>query len=74
MADFSSQVALMVKNPPASEGGARDSDSISGSGRSPEVRSSSPLQYSGLGNSMDKEAGGLPSMGLQSQTQRSMHA
>ena len=54
VADFSSQVALVVKNPPANEGGARDSDSISGSGRFPEVRRSNPLKYSCLENSMDR--------------------
>ena len=33
-----SQVALVVKNPPANAGDARDTDSIPGSGRSPGVR------------------------------------
>ena len=46
----------VVKNPPANEGDARDRDSISGSGRSPEVGNGNPLQYSCLENSMDRGA------------------
>ena len=44
---------------------AGDTDSISGSGRSPGERNGNLLQYSCLGNSMDREACGLLSMGLQ---------
>ena len=40
-----SQVALVVKNPPANAGDTGDVDSIPGLGRSPG-RGSSPLQYS----------------------------
>ena len=35
---------------------ARDADSVPGSGRTPEVGSGSPLQYSCLGNAMDRVA------------------
>ena len=50
-----SQVALVVKNPPANAG-MRDSSSIPGSGRSPGVGNGSPLQCSFLENSMDRGA------------------
>ena len=50
-----SQVALVVKNPPANAG-TRDSSSIPGSGRSPGVGNGSPLQCSFLENSMDRGA------------------
>ena len=49
-----SKVALMVKNPPANSGDARDTDSISGLGRSPGVGNSNLFQYSSLENSMDR--------------------
>ena len=48
-----SQVALVVKNPPANAGDMRDSGLIPGSGRSPGEGNGYPLQYSGLENSMD---------------------
>ena len=48
-----SQVVLVVKNPPASEGDTADSGSIPGSGRSPGVGNGNPLQYSCLENSME---------------------
>ena len=51
-----SQVALVVKNPPANEGDLRDAGSIPGSGKSPEVGNGNPPQYSCLENSMDKGA------------------
>ena len=61
-----SQVALMVKNPPAIAGDLRDSGSIPGSGRSPGGGNGSSLQYSCLENPMDtEEPGGLQSMGSQ---------
>ena len=44
----------VVKNPPASAEDARDVSSISGSGRSPGVGNGNPLQYSCLGNPMDR--------------------
>ena len=43
----------VVKNLPAN---ARDTSSIPGSGRSPGVESGNPLQYSCLGNPMDRGA------------------
>ena len=46
----------MVKNPPAGAGHARDTGFIPGSGRSPGRENSSPLQYSCLGNPMDRGA------------------
>ena len=46
-------VIQTVKNPPANAG---DSGSIPGSGRSPEGRHGNPLQYSCLGNPMDRDA------------------
>ena len=53
------QVALVVKNLPASSG---DMGSISGSERSPGGRNGNPLQYSCLET---EEPGGLQSMGSQ---------
>ena len=44
------QMALLVKNPPASVGDIRDMSSIPGSGRSPEEGHGNPLQYSCLEN------------------------
>ena len=46
----------VVKNPPASAGDARDRDSIPGVGRSPGVGIGNPLQYSFLGNPIDRGA------------------
>ena len=43
-----SQVALVVKNPPAMARGTRDVGSIPGSGRSPGEGKVNPLQYSCL--------------------------
>ena len=43
---------------------AGDLGSISGSGRSPGEGNGYPLQYSCLEDSMDREPGGLQSMGL----------
>ena len=50
-----SQVVLVVKNPHANTGDARDMGSIPGSGRSPGGRNGNPLQYSCLENSMDRD-------------------
>ena len=50
----------MVKNLPANAG---DAGSIPGLGRSPGEGSGNPLQYSCLGNPMDRAPGGLQSMG-----------
>ena len=49
-----SRMALVLKNPPANAGDTRDTDSITGSGRSPGEEKSNPLQYSCLENSMDR--------------------
>ena len=50
------QVALMVKNLPATAGDIRDPDSIPGWGRSPGGGHGNPLQYSCLENPMDRGA------------------
>ena len=52
----SSQVALVVKNPPATAGDSRDLSSVPGSGRSPGEGDKNPLQYSYLENPMDRGA------------------
>ena len=46
----------MVKNPPASAGDMRDTGSIPGWGRFPGEGNGNPLQYSCLGNPMDRGA------------------
>ena len=48
-----SQVALVVKNPPANSGDVSDAGSIPRLGRSPEEGNGNPLQYSCLENPMD---------------------
>ena len=55
----------MVKNLPANAGDPGDAGSIPGLRRSPGVGNGNPLQYSCLGNPIDKEPGGLQSTGLQ---------
>ena len=50
------QMLLMVMNPPASAGDARDVSSIPGLGRSPGGGHGNPLQYSCLENPMDRGA------------------
>ena len=50
-----SQVALVVKNPPANAGDLRELGSINGSGIFPGERHGNPLQYSCLENPMDRE-------------------
>ena len=49
-----SQMALVVKNPPASAGDIRDTGSIPQLGRSPREGSGNPLQYSCLENPIDR--------------------
>ena len=49
-----SQVALVVKNPPANAGDVREVGLIPESGRSPGAGPRSPLQYSCLENPMDR--------------------
>ena len=51
-----SQVATVVKNPPANAGDGRDVGSIPGSGRSPGEGNGNPLQYSCLENSRERGA------------------
>ena len=51
-----SQLALVVKNPPANDGDMKDVGSISGLGRSPGGGHGNPLQYSCLENPMDRGA------------------
>jgi len=46
----------VVKNLPANAGDARDVGLSPGPGRSPGVGSGNPLQYSCLGNPMDRRA------------------
>ena len=53
-------MSQMVRNLPAM---LRDQGSSPGSGRSPGGGYSKPLQYSCLENPMDKEPGGLQSIG-----------
>ena len=52
---WTSQVVLVVKNPPANAGDIRDAGWIPGLGRSPEEGHSNPLQYSFLENPTDRE-------------------
>ena len=49
-----SQVALVIKNQPASAGDIRDAGSVLGLGRSPGGGHGSPLQYSCLENPMGR--------------------
>ena len=53
---WASQVALGLKTLPASIRDARDVGLIPGSGRSPGEGNGNPLQYSYLGNHMNREA------------------
>ena len=66
--------AAVVKNLPADAGDARDAGSIPGSGRSPAGGNGNPLQYSCLGNPMDREAWRATVHGItKNRTQPSMH-
>ena len=47
---WTSQMALVVKNPPANAGDVRDEGVIPGSGRSSGEENGNPLQYSCLEN------------------------
>ena len=53
---WASQVALVVKHPPANARDKRGEGSIPGLGRSPGVRNGNPLQEYGLENLMDRGA------------------
>ena len=61
---WASQVALVVKNPPASAGDIRDVGSIPGSGRSPRGGHGNPLQHSCLENPMNRGAWGTTVHGV----------
>ena len=63
----------MVKNPSANAG---DAGSNSGLGRSPEEGNGNPLQYSCLGNPMDKNLAGYSPWGCKESdpTEASEHA
>ena len=65
---WASQVALMVKNPPASAGDIRDAGSIPGSGRLPGEGNGNSLQYSCLENPMRSLAGYSPCSHKESDT------
>ena len=54
-----------VKNLPANAGNTGDADSTPESGKSPGGGHGNSLQCSCLGNPMDKEPGGLQSIGSQ---------
>ena len=54
--DGASLDGSVVKNLPASTGASGDAGSIPGSGRSPGGGHGNPLQYSCLGNPMDRGA------------------
>ena len=55
-ANGASQVALVVKNPPANAGDARDTGSIPGARRSPGGGNGNLIQYSCLEKSIDRGA------------------
>ena len=54
-----SQDVLVIKNPPANAGNIRDLGLIPGLGRSPRGAHGKTLQYSCLGNHMDRGTWGL---------------
>ena len=60
---------LVVKNPPANAGDARDVGWIPRLGRSPGEGNGNPLQYSCLGNPMHRGASGVAVQVVKSQTQ-----
>ena len=77
MAPRASQVALVVKNPPANAGDTEDTGLIPESGRSPGGENGKPLQYYAWKNPWTEEPGRRQSMRSQrlDTTERlSMHA
>jgi hypothetical protein len=58
-------MVLVVKHPSANARDIRDMGLIPGLGRSPGGGHGNPLQYSYLENPMDREPGGLQSIGSQ---------
>ena len=63
----------MVKNLPANTGDARDRDWIPGSGRSSGEGNGNPLQYSCLGNPMDRGAWGATVQGVAKELDMTEH-
>ena len=53
---WASQLALVIKKPPANAGDVRDAGLIPGLRRFPGEGNGNPLQYLCLENSMDREA------------------
>ena len=75
MGGWASQVALVIKNPPANAGDIRDVRSLPGLGRSPGEGHGNPLQYSCLENPEDRGAWWATVHGLaKSQTRLKQHA
>ena len=69
-----SHVVLIVKHLPANAGDIRDASSIPGSGRSLGGEHGNPLQYSCLGNSMERGAWRATVHGvIKNQTRLSTH-
>ena len=64
----------MVKNLPANAGDAKDTGSISGSGRSPGVGNGNPFQYSFLENSMERGAWQAAVQGVVKESDTTKHA
>ena len=64
----------MVKNPSAKSGDTGDTGLIPGSGRSPEVGNGNPLQYSCLGNPVDRGAQQAAVHGVAKESDRTEHA
>ena len=64
--------SVVVKSPPANAGDPRDVGILE-LGRTPGEGKGNPLQYSFLGNPMDRGAWQISCMGSQSQTQLSAH-
>ena len=62
---WASQVVLVIKNPPVSTGDIRAVGLIPGLGRAPGGGCGKPLQYSCLGNPMDRGAWQATVLGLQ---------
>ena len=68
-----SQMARVIKNPPANAGDARDTGSVPGSGRSPGVGNGNPLQYSCLENSTDRGAKRATVYGVVKESEMTKH-
>ena len=62
---WASQVALVVKNPPADAGDAKDAGSMPGSARSPEKEVGTCSSVLAWKTPWTEETGGLQSMGSQ---------